>query len=297
MTLETGNSRSEDSGDFARRLGERLYVSRYVLAAAVFLAILLSADGVVSIWQVLGGITVLAVAALVPAQASTVVRRERQLKRDARMRLETIVFNTCEALEDPAFILSEGGIVKYQNRAAVEKFGSVSADAHLSSRLRAPEILQMVDQAMAQKREATIAYTETVPSERWFRVRIAPMKEVSAIAGGSELYLLMLRDQSESKRTDRMRTDFIANASHELRTPLASLSGFIETMQGPARNDAEAREQFLGIMQEQAGRMTRLLDDLLSPVSPGNERSHHADRRGGSDTTDDPCLRLITTIG
>ena len=61
-----------------------------------------------------------------------------------------------------------------------------------------------------------------------------------------------------------MRADFVANASHELRTPLASLSGFIETLQGPARDDAAARERFLGIMQAQATRMARLIDDLLS---------------------------------
>jgi len=61
-----------------------------------------------------------------------------------------------------------------------------------------------------------------------------------------------------------MRADFVANASHELRTPLAALSGFIETLQGSARDDAAARERFLGIMQAQATRMARLIDDLLS---------------------------------
>ena len=61
-----------------------------------------------------------------------------------------------------------------------------------------------------------------------------------------------------------MRADFVANASHELRTPLAALSGFIETLQGPARDDTAARERFLDIMKAQATRMARLIDDLLS---------------------------------
>jgi two-component system, OmpR family, phosphate regulon sensor histidine kinase PhoR len=61
-----------------------------------------------------------------------------------------------------------------------------------------------------------------------------------------------------------MRADFVANASHELRTPLASLLGFVETLQGPARNDAAARDQFLSVMRAQAKRMARLIDDLLS---------------------------------
>jgi two-component system phosphate regulon sensor histidine kinase PhoR len=61
-----------------------------------------------------------------------------------------------------------------------------------------------------------------------------------------------------------MRADFLANASHELRTPLASLTGFIETLRGHARDDPNARERFLGVMAAQAGRMARLIDDLLS---------------------------------
>ncbi|WP_418291991.1 histidine kinase dimerization/phospho-acceptor domain-containing protein [Methylobacterium durans] len=76
--------------------------------------------------------------------------------------------------------------------------------------------------------------------------------------------MLFLRDLTSAQRLEAMRVDFVANASHELRTPLASLLGFIETLQGPARNDVAARERFLAIMRTQAQRMTRLIDDLLS---------------------------------
>jgi two-component system phosphate regulon sensor histidine kinase PhoR len=69
---------------------------------------------------------------------------------------------------------------------------------------------------------------------------------------------------SPLRRVEEMRADFVANASHELRTPLAALLGFIETLQGPAKNDTVAREKFLAIMQQQAARMARLIDDLLS---------------------------------
>lgn len=76
--------------------------------------------------------------------------------------------------------------------------------------------------------------------------------------------LLALRDETEIRRSERTRADFLANASHELRTPLASLAGFIETLRGHARDDAEARDRFLGIMHIQAERMRRLIDDLMS---------------------------------
>ena len=104
-----------------------------------------------------------------------------------------------------------------------------------------------------------IDYAERVPIERVFRVAATPVGE--ATPGCSSL---IFRDQSEARRIDRMRADFIANASHELRTPLASIAGFIETLRGPAKNDAGARENFLQIMQNQTGRMARLIDDLLS---------------------------------
>jgi two-component system phosphate regulon sensor histidine kinase PhoR len=72
---------------------------------------------------------------------------------------------------------------------------------------------------------------------------------------------------------ERVRADFVANASHELRTPLASVIGFIETLQGPARDDAAARTRFLGIMHEQALRMSRLIENLLS-LSRIESRAH-----------------------
>ena len=91
---------------------------------------------------------------------------------------------------------------------------------------------------------------------------------------------LSLRDLTESRRVERMRVDFVANASHELRTPLASLLGFVETLQGPARDDAKARERFLDIMREQAQRMARLVDDLLS-LSRIEQHLHLRPRHAG----------------
>jgi two-component system phosphate regulon sensor histidine kinase PhoR len=76
--------------------------------------------------------------------------------------------------------------------------------------------------------------------------------------------MVHFRDETDSLRAERSRVDFLANASHELRTPLASLSGFIETLRGHAKDDPEARDQFLRIMTVQAERMSRLIDDLMS---------------------------------
>src|SRR3954465_6483014 len=122
--------------------------------------------------------------------------------------------------------------------------------------LRPPDILDAITRAFAARKPQKVQWRERVPVERLFEVYIAPVD----IAGLPRLVMLTLRDLSEIRRVERMRVDFVANVSHELRTPLTSVLGFVETLQGPARNDPVARDRFLSIMGEQAGRMPRLFD-------------------------------------
>lgn len=164
------------------------------------------------------------------------------------------------ALDAPALLISARETVKLQNRAAEAVFGAIPLGSDLAGRIRAPGILDMVREALATGQPRETEHAERLPSETVYVVRIAPLAEKS----GEPLWLLTFRDVSQARRIDRMRSDFVANASHELRTPLASLRGFIETLQGPAKNDTRAHERFLGIMHEQATRMSRLVDDLLS---------------------------------
>jgi len=82
--------------------------------------------------------------------------------------------------------------------------------------------------------------------------------------GPEALAIVQVEDHTEARRSEELRSDFVANASHELRTPLAAIIGYIETLQNHARDDAEARERFLAIMAREAGRMQRLVDDLMS---------------------------------
>ncbi|WP_234189132.1 phosphate regulon sensor histidine kinase PhoR [Shinella sp. NM-101] len=164
------------------------------------------------------------------------------------------------ALDAPALLLSARQTVKLQNRAAEAVFGPIPEGSDLAGRIRAPGILDMVRDAIGSGQPRETEHAERLPSETVYVVRIAPLAGPAA----EPLWLLTFRDVSQARRIDRMRSDFVANASHELRTPLASLRGFIETLQGPARNDLKAHERFLAIMHEQATRMSRLVDDLLS---------------------------------
>jgi two-component system phosphate regulon sensor histidine kinase PhoR len=165
-------------------------------------------------------------------------------------------------LDSPIFVLDKSAAILFENEAAEKIFGQLSTGTHISARLRSPSILDMIRETIMTGEPNQIEHSERSPSEQVFIVRIAKARLPKS--QGQSYYILSFRDISELRRLDRMRSDFVANASHELRTPLASLRGFIETMLGPAKNDPAAQTRFLGIMLDQATRMSRLVDDLMS---------------------------------
>jgi two-component system phosphate regulon sensor histidine kinase PhoR len=134
-------------------------------------------------------------------------------------------------------------------------------DGLLLTVVRDPEVLEAADEALFGGINGEAPYQLGGAQARTFRVLSRPL---GAGRDGARLALLVFREETEQLRVERTRADFLANASHELRTPLASLSGFIETLRGHARDDVEARDRFLAIMQAQAERMSRLIDDLMS---------------------------------
>jgi two-component system phosphate regulon sensor histidine kinase PhoR len=130
--------------------------------------------------------------------------------------------------------------------------------------LRMPELVEAIRKATTSLTRQRVEFFERVPLDRWYQAFVTPVTLPGAGDLHFEALLVTFDDLTPLRRAEEMRADFIANASHELRTPLAALLGFVETLQGPARDDAGAREKFLGIMQGQATRMARLIDDLLS---------------------------------
>ena len=172
------------------------------------------------------------------------------------------------ALPDPVMVISAhepddltGRRFVLVNRAAREVLKIQREAGLLVTVIRDPDVLEAVDEALFGALAGEAIYEPGGAQERIFRAYASPL---GVGADGGRLALLVLHDETEIRRVERMRADFLANASHELRTPLASLSGFIETLRGHARADEGAREKFLGIMQVQAERMSRLIDDLMS---------------------------------
>jgi two-component system, OmpR family, phosphate regulon sensor histidine kinase PhoR len=165
------------------------------------------------------------------------------------------------ALPEPLLLLDAGRRIVRANDAAVQLLGDRLIDRDLAGALRHPAVLAATDAALRGEGSRLAEFDVPSPIERHLSARIAPLNPPTMEGAAA---VLMLHDLTDLKRSERLRADFVANASHELRTPLASLVGFIETLRGPARDDAAARERFLSIMAEQAARMSRLVDDLLS---------------------------------
>ncbi len=166
-----------------------------------------------------------------------------------------------DSLPGPTFLLNAQRRITRANRAARALFGDACATATLSTVLRNPPLLDAVERAM--RGEAGGASSS--PRRASPKARSAPSSSLCRGRRSTARWRWWRCTTSpRSRRVEQMRADFVANASHELRTPLAALLGFIETLQGPAKDDGEARKRFLGIMHEQAGRMSRLVADLLT---------------------------------
>jgi two-component system phosphate regulon sensor histidine kinase PhoR len=188
------------------------------------------------------------------------------------------------ALPDPIMLIDGKREIRQINQAAAELFGVELTDRDLSVAIRNPTVLTAADAVLRGGPARLIEFDVSVPMERSFRARI------ERVADDTPSAIVSLTDLTTLKRAEQLRADFVANASHELRTPLSTVIGFIETLEGPASEDREARERFLPIMRQQAARMARLVDDLLSLSRI--ELNEHLPPRGEVDLVG--VLRTVT---
>jgi len=239
----------------------RLHARRAELAVAIALTVVFAIAGGLSLRAAtLGLIAATALIVSWPSDNGTVDQRAEAQTPAHGDRLWRMVI---DAVPEPAVALDGNGRIVHANRLADEHFGARRRGGHLASMSRAPELLAAVEDALESRQARAVELQARVPVERRLLATVVPLEHAS-IAAGDPTLMITFRDLTEQDRLARMRADFVANASHELRTPLASLKGYVETLQGSAKDDADARERFLKIMAEQAERMSRLVDDLLS---------------------------------
>jgi two-component system phosphate regulon sensor histidine kinase PhoR len=176
----------------------------------------------------------------------------------------TLLDAVISGMPDPVVALEQDGRVIAFNAEAAALAPALRRGEPASIALRMPELVDAIRKAGMTGRTQRIEFSARLPSSRWSEAFVAPVALAGGEPGRAGIVVITVHDLTPIRRVEEMRADFVANVSHELRTPLAAITGFIDTLQGPARDDPAARERFLGIMQAQAWRMARLIDDLLS---------------------------------
>jgi two-component system phosphate regulon sensor histidine kinase PhoR len=194
-----------------------------------------------------------------PAGAGIVPAAPRVFAEPQALLIEQLI----DGFPEAAIVLDREGRVIAFNEMAISIAPALRLGEPALIALRTPELVDAIRRATKRHEPQRVEFFERVPLDRWFETFVTPVT-LSMGGGPIDILLMTFNDLTPLRRVEEMRADFIANASHELRTPLAALLGFIETLQGPAKDDPVARDKFLSIMQGQASRMARLIDDLLS---------------------------------
>jgi two-component system phosphate regulon sensor histidine kinase PhoR len=243
---------------------DRLRHSAIILLAAGLALAVMVAMGELAAIRAIVVLVCIAAAALVPWRLHNVAVSGEDV-RGIISPVETGAVSAIIAgMPDPAVLLDRAGRVIHLNVAAAQLAPALRKNELAQFALRSPEIITALREAIATTESRRTTYLDHVPVDRWMELIVTPVPMPTLFGGTENCMLMTFHDQTPLRRVEEMRADFVANASHELRTPLAALSGFIDTLQGPAKDDAKARERFLGIMHAQATRMARLIDDLLS---------------------------------
>ncbi|BDA83556.1 two-component sensor histidine kinase [Aureimonas sp. SA4125] len=254
-----GGAHSSEETDGPRRT---VSLRRVALAGILGFGFAMAVD--LPSWQpVLAGFFLMMAICFVPRRSVRRMRASDEIRRrQSPLWPDAGTKAVVEAMLEPAFVIDRNLLLRFRNGVSERAFGNMTLGDAISLRFRSPELLAAIEASVADRKTGSADFVEGRSSDRFWSVDILPIP--ASQGERPSFFLLLFRDRTAERRIERMRTDFVANASHELRTPLASLIGFIETLQGAARDDAVARARFLDIMRDQAARMSRLIDDLLS---------------------------------
>ncbi len=176
---------------------------------------------------------------------------------------EDLLAEIVSAIPMPALMVDQTERIIAANTDARTLLGQNMQGRHFATILRQPQVIDAMEQSLRSKGPSKTRHlSNDGAQDTTFEVQCRYMNGVGAVSGGA--VLAIFQDITHLEQASQMRRDFVANVSHELRTPLTALMGFIETLRGPAREDAAARDRFLQIMTDEANRMNRLVGDLLS---------------------------------
>jgi len=181
-------------------------------------------------------------------QAKTEALGEKLSKND----LQELFINQ---LEDIIIILNKFNIIIFANISAINFLGNKLLGQNIGSQIRFPDLLDSIDQNRQDKLIKKIDLEIKFPTYKYLKADI--------ISTELENVIIVMRDYTEVKKSQDLRSDFVANVSHELKTPLTSIKGFLEVIETSAKDDPQMQKKSIKIMQEQANKMQILIDDLL----------------------------------
>ncbi len=176
---------------------------------------------------------------------------------------DELISGFLDAIPQPALLIDQSERLICANSPAVTLLGNAIVGRHFATILRQPQVISAIEACLYERAPKSARHlSNDGAQDTSFDVTLRYVPGIGAVNGGAAL--LSFVDVTDREQASQMRRDFVANVSHELRTPLTALMGFIETLRGPARDDAAARDRFLDIMEGEANRMNRLVGDLLS---------------------------------
>ena len=174
-----------------------------------------------------------------------------------------VVKGLLNILSSPYILIDRNGRLTFINAEAKSIVPDSQIGSHISNVFRSPVFLSAVENAIHKDKEKILSFEIETPQFRQLKAHIFFISS-SKIPNSFNDIFIQFTDESTHIRSEKIRTDFVANASHELRTPLTSIMGYIETLQGHAKKDVKMQKVFLDLMNKQAGKMERLISDLMS---------------------------------
>jgi len=164
-------------------------------------------------------------------------------------------------LVEPVMIIDVNRQIVLANNVAEDLFGGKLVGRDMTHAVRHPNALDCVEETLNGEAYSDTTITLNLPARTTFKVTSV------RLTGGQEqdvVAVIRFHDITQILEAEQIRSDFVVNVSHELRSPLTALSGGIETLKKVWEKDPGAAGRFLEIMGQEAARMTRLIDDLLS---------------------------------
>ena len=174
-----------------------------------------------------------------------------------------VVKGLLNILPSPYILIDRNGRLTFINAEAKSIVPDSQIGSHISNVFRSPVFLSAVENAIHKDKEKILSFEIETPQFRQLKAHIFFISSSKMPNSFNDIFI-QFTDESTHIRSEKIRTDFVANASHELRTPLTSIMGYIETLQGHAKKDVKMQKVFLDLMNKQAGKMERLISDLMS---------------------------------